>query len=107
MGDKVYDEATKVDAEDGKVVLDGPDGVAVLMTPAAALGLRKRHRANNDAPRGRSNVLDCGIKTDFNPSRQDSPGGRREAGKDRDLARLLLLSLAEVAFIGLFSVPRS
>jgi hypothetical protein len=37
MDDKVYDEATKVDAEDGKVVLDGPDGVAVLMTPEAAL----------------------------------------------------------------------
>lgn len=36
MDDKVYDEATEVDAEDGKVVLDGPDGVAVLMTPAAA-----------------------------------------------------------------------
>jgi hypothetical protein len=37
MDDKVYDEATKVDAEDGKVVLDGPDGVDVLMTPEAAL----------------------------------------------------------------------
>jgi hypothetical protein len=37
MSDKVYDEATEVDAEDGKVVLDGPDGVAVLMTPEAAL----------------------------------------------------------------------
>ena len=37
MDDKVYDEATKVNAEDGKVVLDGPDGVAVLMTPDAAL----------------------------------------------------------------------
>jgi hypothetical protein len=37
MDDKVYDEPTQVDAEDGKVVLDGPDGVAVLMTPEAAL----------------------------------------------------------------------
>ena len=37
MDDKVYDEPTRVDAEDGKVVLDGPDGVAVLMTPDAAL----------------------------------------------------------------------
>lgn len=36
MDDKVYDEATKVDAQDGRVVLDGPDGVAILMTPAAA-----------------------------------------------------------------------
>lgn len=37
MDDKVYDEATRVDAEDGTVILDGPDGVAVLMTPDAAL----------------------------------------------------------------------
>jgi hypothetical protein len=37
MVDKVYDEATKVEADEGKVVLDGPDGVDVLMTPEAAL----------------------------------------------------------------------
>jgi hypothetical protein len=37
MDDKVYDEPTRVDAEDGKVILDGPDGVAVRMTPDAAL----------------------------------------------------------------------
>ena len=36
MDDKVYDTPTQVDAVDGKVVLDGPDGVAVLMTPQAA-----------------------------------------------------------------------
>ena len=37
MGDdKLYDEATKVTAEDGKVVLDGPDGVDVKVTPEAA-----------------------------------------------------------------------
>jgi hypothetical protein len=34
---KVYDEATKVTAEDGEVVLDGPDGVDVALTPEAAL----------------------------------------------------------------------
>ncbi|HEX8623306.1 MAG TPA: hypothetical protein VF718_15160 [Allosphingosinicella sp.] len=37
MDDEVYDEPTKVDAQDGKVVLDGPDGVDVMMTPDAAL----------------------------------------------------------------------
>jgi hypothetical protein len=37
MDDKVYDEPTRVDADEGKVVLDGPDGVDVLMTPDAAL----------------------------------------------------------------------
>lgn len=36
MDDKVYDEAIKVDAHEGRVVLDGPDGIAVLMTPQAA-----------------------------------------------------------------------
>ena len=34
---KLYDEATKVSAEDGEVVLDGPDGVDVRLTPEAAL----------------------------------------------------------------------
>ncbi len=31
-----YDEATKVSAKDGEVILDGPDGVDVKLTPAAA-----------------------------------------------------------------------
>ena len=34
--DKLYDEATKVAAEDGEVILDGPDGVDVKVTPEAA-----------------------------------------------------------------------
>lgn len=33
---KIYDEATKVKASKGDVVLDGPDGVDVAMTPDAA-----------------------------------------------------------------------
>lgn len=33
---ETYDEATKVTAEAGDVVLDGPDGVDVKMTPEAA-----------------------------------------------------------------------
>jgi hypothetical protein len=32
----IYDEATEVDAEDGVVVLKGPDAVDVRMTPDAA-----------------------------------------------------------------------
>ncbi len=32
-----FDEATKVSADDGEVVLDGPDGVDVRLTPEAAL----------------------------------------------------------------------
>ena len=34
--DKLYDEATEVSAEDGEVILDGPDGVDVKITPEAA-----------------------------------------------------------------------
>ena len=34
--DKLYDEATEVTAEDGEVILDGPDAVDVKVTPEAA-----------------------------------------------------------------------
>lgn len=36
MDDRIYDEPSVVEAEDGNVVVDGPDGVAVLLTPDAA-----------------------------------------------------------------------
>jgi len=37
MGDgKVYDESTTVTAKKGDVILDGPDGVDLKMTPDAA-----------------------------------------------------------------------
>ena len=37
MADKtVYDEASNVDAEDGTVVVNGPDAVDVRLTPDAA-----------------------------------------------------------------------
>jgi hypothetical protein len=44
----VYDEATKVDAENGEVVLRGPDGVAVSMTPKAAQETAHRLRTGAD-----------------------------------------------------------
>jgi osmotically-inducible protein OsmY len=34
--DTLYDVATKVTAKDGEVMLDGPDGVDVKVTPEAA-----------------------------------------------------------------------
>jgi hypothetical protein len=37
MDNKVYDERSKVSAEEGIVYLDGPDGVDVHLTPAAAI----------------------------------------------------------------------
>ena len=33
---ELFDEATKVTAKDGEVILDGPDGVDVKLTPKAA-----------------------------------------------------------------------
>ena len=34
--EKIYNEPTRVEAEDGAVILKGPDAVDVRMTPAAA-----------------------------------------------------------------------
>lgn len=34
--DKLYDEATEVTAQEGEVILDGPDAVDVRVTPEAA-----------------------------------------------------------------------
>jgi hypothetical protein len=36
MSDKPYNEPTSIDAIDGEVTLDGPDGVGLSMTPEAA-----------------------------------------------------------------------
>lgn len=35
--EEAYDEATKVTAKNGEVILDGPDGVDVKLTPGAAI----------------------------------------------------------------------
>lgn len=34
---KTHDTPSEVGAEDGHVIVDGPDGVAVTLTPAAAV----------------------------------------------------------------------
>lgn len=36
MNDKIYDTPSSVEAEDGHVMVDGPDGVAISLTPDAA-----------------------------------------------------------------------
>lgn len=36
MNDKAYDMPSNVTAEDGEVMVDGPDGVAFSLTPDAA-----------------------------------------------------------------------
>ena len=49
---KAFDEATKTTAIEGEVVLDGPDGVALSMTPDAAEKTSKRlHRSSQQAAR--------------------------------------------------------
>lgn len=43
MTDKqIYDEPSEVSAEEGVVIVDGPDGVAVAFTPDAAEGTSDR-----------------------------------------------------------------
>ena len=37
MDNKLHDEASNVTAEHGQVLVDGPDGVAVSLTPDAAV----------------------------------------------------------------------
>lgn len=37
MNKRIYDEASHVSAEKGEVIVDGPDGVAVSLTPRAAV----------------------------------------------------------------------
>jgi hypothetical protein len=39
---KAYDQATKTDAIEGEVSLDGPDGIGLSMTPDAAEVTAKR-----------------------------------------------------------------
>jgi hypothetical protein len=37
MNKRICDEASQVSAEEGEVIVDGPDGVAVSLTPRAAV----------------------------------------------------------------------
>ena len=37
MSEKTQDRPSEVNAEDGQVIVDGPDGVAVTLTPDAAI----------------------------------------------------------------------
>jgi hypothetical protein len=45
MDGKIYDEPSEVIAEAGVVVVDGPDGVAVTLTPQSASETGKRLQA--------------------------------------------------------------
>ena len=42
MSRRPYEEPSEVAAENGKVLVDGPDGVAIALTPDAALETSER-----------------------------------------------------------------
>jgi hypothetical protein len=69
--DKPYDEASHVSAEEGEVVVDGPDGVAVTLTPDAAV--ETSHR-----------LLDAGV-TAAGQRRLDKNGRASETRKSDQL----------------------
>jgi len=50
--EKSWDEPSEVVAEDGEVIVDGPDGVAVSLTPDAALETSERLLTGGLAARG-------------------------------------------------------
>ena len=50
--DNPWNEPSEVEAEDGEVVVDGPDGVALSFTPAAAIETSERLLEGGLAARG-------------------------------------------------------
>jgi hypothetical protein len=42
MAERIHDETSEVSVEAGVVIVDGPDGVAVTLTPEAALDASER-----------------------------------------------------------------
>jgi hypothetical protein len=50
--EKTWDEPSDVGAEEGEVIVDGPDGVAVSLTPDAALETSDRLLKGGLAARG-------------------------------------------------------
>jgi hypothetical protein len=55
MTGKVEDAPSEISAEDGQVIVDGPDGVAVSMTPEAAA--ETSHRLLRGAAKARGQQL--------------------------------------------------
>ena len=49
---RTYDEPSKVEAEDGVVAVDGPDGVDVKLTPEAAIETSDRLLEKSAEARG-------------------------------------------------------
>lgn len=51
---KAYDEPTTVEPIDGEVSLDGPDGIGLSMTPAAAAETGRRLQEAAEKARGQT-----------------------------------------------------
>lgn len=56
---KVYDEPSEVFAEAGVVVVDGPDGVAVTLTPRSAKETGKRLEAGAEEAEGQKRTREA------------------------------------------------
>jgi hypothetical protein len=67
---KTYDEPSEVDAEQGDVTVDGPDGVAVSLTPDAAV--ETGHR-----------LIEAGIEGTGQRVRSESEARARQEPQDR------------------------
>jgi hypothetical protein len=52
MTSKPFSTPSNVDAEEGEVVVDGPNGVAISFTPDAAIETSDRLRSASDTARG-------------------------------------------------------
>ncbi len=75
MTDKtVYEEASDVDAEDGTVVVVGPDSVDVRLTPDAAE--ETSERLNTGAMKARGNSISPIVKNEKGPLKRPFRFGR-------------------------------
>ena len=72
MADKAHDRPSEVVAEQGKVLVDGPDGVAVTLTPEAAA--ETSHRLLFGAAEARGQQIHA--------ARKRGPAAAKERGQD-------------------------
>ncbi|MEA1072058.1 hypothetical protein [Sphingomonas sp. LY160] len=60
--DKVYNDPSEVEAEDGVVSVDGPDHVDVMLTPEAALEISDRLLEKSNEARGQRYLAERGMR---------------------------------------------
>jgi hypothetical protein len=72
MDNQIYNEPSDTNAEAGAVIIDGPDGVAVSMTPRAAAETGKRLQASA----AKAHKQREGKRPPFDPLRPTGPALR-------------------------------